>query len=251
MSGAESKAADNVSDIKVTDILHVFRVNRPFLALCVHGVFICMMQYVNNTLNNYMYSDVLGDISLVTYGAIVSSPFMLIIFAFGPKLAKSFGLERIIRYGLLSGSVLYITLFAAHMVTAVNPWVHMIWSNVALGLANISIYMQWGLVGESIDYNEMITGKRTEGSIYGTFNLSRRVGQTIGNSAAMLMLGWVGYNGELAVQSASTIVGIKALCVLLPGIFVLGSWAAFKFLWNLSDETRAQMAVFKAARKEG
>ena len=48
--------------------------------------------------------------------------------------------------------------------------------------------MQWGLVGEAIDYNEMITGKRTEGSIYGTFNLSRRVGQTIGNSAAMLLL---------------------------------------------------------------
>ena len=247
---SESEIGDGASDIKLTDILHVFRVNRPFLALCVHGVFICMMQYVNNTLNNYMYSDVLGDISLVTYGVIVSSPFMLIIFVFGPKLAKSFGLECIIRYGLLSGSLLYITLFAAHMLTDVNPWVHMIWSNVAMGLASISIYMQWGLVGESIDYNEMITGKRTEGSIYGTFNLSRRVGQTIGNSAAMLMLGWVGYSGELAVQSAGTIIGIKALCVLLPGIFVLGSWAAFRFLWDLSDETRIEMTAFKAAGKE-
>ena len=27
--------------------------------------------------------------------------------------------------------------------------------------------MQWGLVGEAIDYNELLTGKRTEGSIYG------------------------------------------------------------------------------------
>lgn len=250
MAGVESRAADGASDIKITDILHVFRVNRPFLALCVHGVFICMMQYVNNTLNNYMYSDVLGDISLVTYGTIISMPFMLVIFILGPKLAKSFGLEWIIRQGLLAGSVLYITLFAAHMMITVNPWVHVIWSNVAMGLASISIYMQWGLVGESIDYNEMITGKRTEGSIYGTFNLSRRVGQTIGNSAAMLMLGWVGYNGDLAIQSAATIVGIKALCVLLPGIFVLGSWAAFKFLWNVSDETRAEIAAFKAAGKE-
>ena len=125
----------------------------------------------------------------------------------------------------------------------------MIWSNAALGIASISIYMQWGLVGESIDYNEMITGKRTEGSIYGTFNLSRRVGQTIGNSAAVLMLGWVGYDGQLAVQSAGTITGIKALCVLLPGIFVLGSWAAFRFLWNMSPETRAELAAFKTSRK--
>lgn len=242
---------EEVQNIKVTDILHVFRVNRPFLALCVHGVCICMMQYVGNTLSNYMYSDVLGDISLVTYGTMLSMPFMLVIFGAGPMLAKKLGLENIIRKGLLIGSIMYILLFAAHMVTTVNPWVHIIWSSLAMGFASISIYMQWGLVGESIDYNEMITGKRTEGSIYGTFNLSRRVGQTIGNSAAMLLLGWVGYDGSLAVQSDMTILGIKALCVLLPGIFVLGSWAAFKFLWNMSAETREELAAYKATRKVG
>jgi GPH family glycoside/pentoside/hexuronide:cation symporter len=109
--------------------------------------------------------------------------------------------------------------------------------------------MQWGLVGEAIDYNEMITGKRTEGSIYGTFNLSRRVGQTIGNSAAMLLLGWIGYNGTAAVQEASTISGIKVLTLLLPGILVLGSWAAFKFLWNMDDEMRRKVYEFKVGKK--
>jgi GPH family glycoside/pentoside/hexuronide:cation symporter len=119
-----------------------------------------------------------------------------------------------------------------------------------MGLASVSIYMQWGLVSEAIDYNEMITGKRTEGSIYGTFNLSRRVGQTIGNSATVLMLGWTGYNADLAVQSASTVSGIKIIAVLLPGIFVLGSWAAFRFLWNMDSETRNKIDEFKKAQKE-
>ena len=114
-----------------------------------------------------------------------------------------------------------------------------------MGIASISIYMQWGLVGEAIDYNEMITGKRTEGSIYGTFNLSRRIGQTIATSLSVLMLGVIGYNADLAVQSDLTIMGLKALCVLLPGIFVLGSWIAFKFVWNIGDETRADLKKFK------
>ena len=109
--------------------------------------------------------------------------------------------------------------------------------------------MQGGLLGEAIDYNEMITGKRTEGSIYGTFNLSRRVGQTIGNSAAMLLLGLVGYNGAALSQSLTTINGIKALCCLLPGILVLGSWASFKFLWNMDDTMREKVDAFKAAKK--
>ena len=49
-----------------------------------------------------------------------------------------------------------------------------------------------GLVGEVIDYNEFVTGKRTEGSIYGTFNLSRRIGQTIGQGCALYGLTWIG-----------------------------------------------------------
>ena len=73
-----------------------------------------------------------------------------------------------IRYSLLIGSILYISLFALHMITLVDPWVHIILSGLAMGISSVSIYLQWDLVGEAIDYNEMITGKRTEGSIYGT-----------------------------------------------------------------------------------
>ena len=236
-------------DIKVTDILNVLKVNRPFVALCVHGLFICMMQYVGNTLSNYMYADVLGDISIASYGTLLSAPAMLIIFATGPWIAKKIGLEKLIRYGLLISCILYVLLYGAMMLFNVNPWVYAICSNTAMGFAFISIYMQWGLLGEAIDYNEMITGKRTEGSIYGTFNLSRRVGQTIGNSAAMLLLGLVGYNGAALSQSLTTINGIKALCCLLPGILVLGSWASFKFLWNMDDTMREKVDAFKAAKK--
>ncbi len=237
-------------NIKVTDILNVFRVNRPFLALCIHGLCICTMQYVSNTLTNYLFSVVYGDLTLVSKGMIISAPFMMVTLLGGPFFAKKYGLERFIRFGLISGSVLYIGLFALHMVTEVNPYIHIIISNCAMGLASVSIYMQWGLVSEAIDYNEMITGKRTEGSIYGTFNLSRRVGQTIGNSSAVLMLGWIGYNADLTVQSAVTVSGIKIIAVLLPGIFVLGSWAAFKFMWRMDAETRQKIDEFKKAQKE-
>jgi len=29
-------------------------------------------------------------------------------------------------------------------------------------------------------------------------------------------------------------------------VFILGSWAAFKFVWNITPEVRAQMAAKKA-----
>lgn len=182
---------------------------------------------------------------------VASVPFMGVIFIFGSKLAKKFGLEKMIRFSVLLGALLYVSLFVVQIFVSINPWVYIIWSGVALGVASVAIYLQWGLVGEAIDYNEMITGKRTEGSIYGTFNLSRRVGQTIATSLAVYALGWFGYDASLVVQPDSALLGIKVLCVLLPGIFALGSWFAFKFVWNINASTRNQLKEFKKKQIDG
>jgi len=247
----DNTSSENAEPAKFTDILGVFKVNRAFLALCIHGVCICTMQYVSSTLGTYMYSDVLGDITLMSMASVVSMPLTIVVLVVAPKLAKKLGLVPLIRYCLLIGAAMYIALFAMHMVMPVNPFLHMLWSSLAMGIAGVSINMQWGLVGEAIDYNEYLTGKRTEGSIYGTFNLTRRIGQTIGNSAAVLALGWIGYDTALAdaglAQTAGVITGIKVLCVLVPGIFVIGSWFAFKTVWNITPEIRAEIAAKKAA----
>lgn len=243
-------ASTNADDIKFTDILKVFRVNRPFVALCLHGICICTMQYVNQTLASYMYADVLGDVGMMSFSSMISMPMMFVVLIGAPILAKKISLEKMIRYSLLLGSAMFGGLFVMHLVMEVPAFVHMVISSLALSFAMVSIQMQWGLVAEAIDYNELVTGKRTEGSIYGTFNLARRIGQTVGNSAAVLALGWIGYDSVAAAQglaqSASTLTGIKVLCVLVPAVFALGSWAVFKFVWNITPEVRAKLAAMKS-----
>lgn len=246
VSVAPSESNDSV---KLTDILNVFRVNRPFLALCIHGICICTMQYVSSTLGTYMYGDVLGNIGMMSMASAVSMPLGILALIITPKIADKVGLERMIRICLLTASAIYFVLFGALMVVSVQAIAYMLISSIAMGLASVSIYMQWGLVGEAIDYNEMITGKRTEGSIYGTFNLTRRIGQTVGNSAAVLALGWIGYQAGAATQTAGTLTGIKALVVLIPAIFILGSWIAFRFVWNITPDVRAKMAAFKSGKE--
>ena len=246
VSVAPSESNDSV---KLTDILNVFRVNRPFLALCIHGICICTMQYVSSTLGTYMYGDVLGNIGMMSMASAVSMPLGILALIITPKIADKVGLERMIRICLLTASAIYFVLFGALMVASVPAIAYMLISSIALGLASVSIYMQWGLVGEAVDYNEMITGKRTEGSIYGTFNLTRRIGQTVGNFAAVLALGWIGYQAGAATQTAGTLTGIKALVVLIPAIFILGSWIAFRFVWNITPDVRAKMAAFKSGKE--
>ena len=239
--GADTKA----DDIKLTDILTVIRQNRPFVALCVHGVCNCTMQYGAITLGMYMFSAVYHDVAYQSISSILSAPFMVGAMVAIPFLCKKYDLEKLIRYSLLIGGVFCGVLFVMHMVMYVHPLVHGVMLGVGIGFSYVSVQMQWGLVGEAIDYNEYLTDKRTEGSIYGTFNLSRRVGQTIGQGFALYALGWIGYEGTAEIQTAGTIFGMKVLCVLLPAIFILGSWAAFKFIWNITPEVREKMKAKK------
>jgi GPH family glycoside/pentoside/hexuronide:cation symporter len=234
-------------DIKVSDILTVVKKNRPFIALCIHGVCICTMQYLAENISMYMYSAVYHDVTYKTLASALSAPFMIGSMALVPFICKKLGLEKLIRYSLLIGGAFCAALFGMHLVMDVPPLVHGVILGVGSGFAMVSIQMQWGLVGEAIDYNEHVTGKRTEGSIYGTFNLSRRIGQTVGLGISFFALDWIGYNPQLDLQSASTVFGFKILCVLVPALFILGSWAAFKFVWSITPEVRAAMAAKKAA----
>ena len=157
------------------------------------------------------------------------------------------GSERLLRGSLLIGAALYVGLFAAHALTTVNVWVHIGWNAVASGFANLSNMMQWGMLGESIEYNEFLTGKRTEGSINGTFNMLRRLGQGVGAATGVAILGMIGYDAAAAVQSAGTILGIKALSLLFPALCALGSWLVFRFVWNITPELREKMAMARQA----
>ena len=237
--------------VRITDILNVFRVNRSYLALCIHSICICFVQGISQGAANYMYADVLGDIGLASFASVISMPVMFGGLIVAPILAKKWDLVAIIRTMILVGCVMLGGLFAyAMMVETMVPMLYIVWSGIGTGLITLSVQLQWGLVGESIDYNEYLTGKRSEGSIYGTFSLTRRIGQTLSASLAVLMISWFGYiaSDVPVAQPASAILGIKLMCILIPAVIAMGSWAAFTFVWDINKDKRAKMAAWKAER---
>lgn len=246
----EEKEAEK---IKITDILNVFRVNRPYLALCIHSICICFVQGIAQGAATYMYSDVFGAIVYASIGTAISMPIMFGGMIVVPILAKKIDLVKIIRTMILIGCIMLVLLFVyAMLVENMIPILYIIWSGIGTGLITLSVQLQWGLVGESIDYNEYLTGKRSEGSIYGVFSLTRRIGQTLSGSLAVVMLSWFGYIAHpedvVVSQPDSAIFGIKAMCILIPAIIAMGSWIAFRFIWDINPEKRAAMAAWKEER---
>lgn len=249
---AEEKTPEELEaeKVKLTDIFGVFKNNRAFLALILHSICITAVQGMGTGAATYMYFDVLQDVGLQSYAATLGSVTMIVILVMAPFLAKKWDLVTIIRACLMSGMILFAGLLAySLMVDAIHPWVFVVWNALATGMITMSVQMQWGLVAESIDYNEFLTGKRNEGSIYGTFSLSRRVGSTIAGSATVLIIAAIGYDPELATaglfQAPETIRGIKLMVMGFPMLAALGSWLSFTFVWNIDDNLRDQITAFK------
>ena len=247
---AEEKEAEK---FKISDIWNIITKNRAFLALVLHSICICGVQALAQGATTYMYADVLKNISIQSLGSTLSTATMVIILVAAPVLTKKWDLVLIIRVCLLAGVVSYAGLLAYTLMSAeLNAILFVVWNGISGALVQMSVQMQWGLVAESIDYNEYLTGKRNEGTIYGFFSLSRRIGTTIANSASVLIIAAIGYDAAAANagldQAPSTIMGIKLMVLGFPLIAALGSWSCFTFIWNINKDVRAKMAEWKAAK---
>ncbi len=247
---AEEKEAEK---FKISDIVNIVTKNRAFLALVLHSICVCAIQQLGQGANSYMFIDVIGDVGIQSYVSLMSTGTMVVILTAAPILAKKWDLVVIIRTCLLVGFVAFGGLLAYCLMTqSLNGWIFAVWNAFATAMVTMSVQMQWGLVAEAIDYNEFLSGKRNEGTIYGFFSLSRRVGQTIANSATVLLIAGIGYDAALTnaglPQADATITGIKLMVVGFPMIGALGSWLCFTFIWNINKDVRRKMADWKAAR---
>lgn len=72
--------------------------------------------------------------------------------------------------------MLFVTLFFTLTVTDIPGVVYIIWAGASATLLNLGVQLQWGLLADSVDYNQFVTGKRNEGTLYGSFMFSRRLG---------------------------------------------------------------------------
>jgi len=247
---AEEKEAEK---FKITDILNIITKNRAFLALVLHSICICAIQSLGQGAGTYMFIDVLGNIELQSVASGLSSALMYVILLGAPILTKKWDLVLIIRVCLLGGAIGFAGLVAYLMMApSLNGMLYVVWFAIASGLVTMSVQMQWGLVAESIDYNEFLTGKRNEGTIYGFFSLSRRIGTTIANSGTVLLIAAIGYDTEAAnaglAQAESVLTGIKLMVAGFPMLAAIGSFCCFTFVWCINSDVRQKMADWKAAK---
>jgi GPH family glycoside/pentoside/hexuronide:cation symporter len=123
-------------------------------------------------------------------------------------------------------------------------WLQTIASGL-MGMAAASLWMLHSSIGaDIIDYDELNTHERREGSFTACASYILKLGNSLGYFFSGLILSWVGFTWKLKVQTPETILGIRASLAFLP---VLGMILAIIFVLRMpltkkkSEEIRRQL----------
>ena len=112
---------------------------------------------------------------------------------------------------------------------------------VGIGYSFFSM-VGWAMVAECIDYQEYQTGVRTEGIVYATYSLGRKISQGFGASLILVLLVMVGYQ---SVFGENQTMEVAANVKILVGAVYLGCmglmFLIFMFGYSLNKKKIAEI----------
>lgn len=95
------------------------------------------------------------------------------------------------------------------------------------------------MVADTTDYGKWKTGKNVRAINYGFYTFSQKMGMAFSGTIVGALLDVVGYVANQE-QTASTILGIKAIYCLLPAAICLGM-SILGVFWKLNEGTMKQI----------
>lgn len=161
--------------------------------------------------------------TIPSIGAVIGSFFV-------PFFAKKIGKRNVLMISMLIQAVGLFIMFMA-------PFDNMkmvIAGDCIFGLFNVGFPMTLSMVADSVDYMELKTGIRTDGTAYATYGLATKIGNAIGASVGVLLLSAFGYVANQQ-QTPEAMTGINVVVNLIPAILFVVA-AVCCLLWRMSDK---------------
>ncbi len=114
------------------------------------------------------------------------------------------------------------------------------------GLFNMII---WAFITDIIDYQEIATGRREDGTVYAVYSFARKVGQALAGGLGGFVLTAIGYISEAPSQTQAVAERIYTVATLVPGVCYLAVFFIIQFAYPLGrTEVEKNAAVLREKR---
>ena len=197
-------------------------------------------------MNQYLYADYFKNVDVMSISSIVGLPISLFIAAVIVKISAKFGKKEVCVVGILFAGAIYLVTF---IMKTTNPWIFLIMNSIALfGITAFNMLI-WANITDIIDYNEVLTGKRNDGAIYGLYSFSRKIGQALAGGLGGFALSFIGYNSLAAAQTTQVTDGIYTIATIFPAICYIIVGLIFIFAYPLNkNAVKANAAKLASIR---
>lgn len=221
------------------ETLKSFFRNKPMLGVTISTVsYLALMMTVTSSIP-YVFMCYFKNTDLITVASMLAGAPVAIGIVLAKPALKRFTKKQLCTYPfLLSAAAAAVTSF----VRISNPFIWIAILAVAMFGAAFYMTLMWALVADCIDYQEKMTGRREESSIYATYSFFRKVAQGVGAAIVSFVIGATGYDQNLGAleQAAGVPEKIYFVTSFLPFIGALISFASMLFLYKLNDKVEIE-----------
>ncbi len=211
--------------------------NRALLAIIGAAIAMLLCQLLGQSMLTYVFQDYFHNASLMVFAGIASILPMVIVAPLARKLAVRFGKKECSIVGCAIAAVFYGLLFVVHTHNPVVYIALMLIGSVGMGFFNMVI---WAFITDIIDYQEVLTGQRDDGTVYAIYSFSRKLGQAIAGGVGGFALSLIGYvsgaAGQVVQQSEATLDGIYNISTIIPALGYLIVMLLLAFVYPLSKK---------------
>lgn len=221
--------------------------NKPLLALVCAALVLLLATLLGQTMNNYLFLDYFKDAKALSAVNFVGIAGTFILAPFISKIAADFGKKEAGALGMLLAGIVYVLLYFLR-VKSIPVYMALVFlGTVGVGLFNLII---WAFITDIIDYQEVETGKREDGTVYAVYSFARKVGQALAGGLGGFVLTAIGYVSEAPAQTEAVSERIYTVATLIPGICYLIVFLIMQFKYPLTrKEVEKNTAILQEKRR--
>ena len=242
---AHKEAKEKVNILKV---FGSFFKNRAAVGLTIASMFSLIMMQGITTASTIVYKDFFGKADLSGVISMIAYLPMLGVVFFVDPIVKKFGKQLASGYPAIVGVVAGLLMAFVPIKNDMAGLVFWVVCQVLI-TASLAVFsvIGWAMVADCIDYQEIQTGHREEGTVYAVYSLGRKFAQGIGASVVLFIMGLIGFvsaeNGVTPVQTPETVQNIKIMIGLVYAICCLFVFVSIVFIYNISKEKVKEMQI--------
>ena len=236
----------NDSQKGILETLKLILKNRAFIG--VAGASFVMMggSLTLSSLNAYLFKDYFKATGFTSLGGMIGMVASIAVIPFAGAIVKRLGKKESAVAGAALAAAIYVVMLFIPNLTVMTFLVLSFIAGLGSGLVNTIV---WALVGDTIDYQELTTGERNEGTVYSSYSLARKLAQVLSGGVGGFALSFLGYQSGVSVQAESVGIGIKNLSIGMAAVGYILTTLILLFVYNLSKKKIEEMNSELEARR--